>query len=226
MYRVLYTGYSRQVGNRTFYFRRRRSRLRPSRHPSILHGDSDLLLRALGRRLRGSCGSGSSHARTQHLRRAASQSLKPAVLPAIAATTPWRFGCRPPSNRVPIYKISYDNLTGAAKGGGEHAPPRNWVYKKIPGCAVELNTQDCARFGSQISYELSGGYMPPEPPTRGSVAGPRWGTSVPPDSLCRELRSTCDGRLIYETSYEGRKAFLRYAFTRKIVRSSETVFVN
>jgi len=37
-----------------------------------------------------------THARTQHLRRAASQSLKPAVLPAIAATTPWRFGCRPP----------------------------------------------------------------------------------------------------------------------------------
>jgi len=29
--------------------------------------------------------------------------------------------------------------------------PRNWVHKKIPDCAVELNTQNCAWFGSQIS---------------------------------------------------------------------------
>jgi len=28
-------------------------------------------------------------------------------------------------------------------------------------------------------YELSGGYAPSEPPTRGSAPGPRWGTSVP-----------------------------------------------
>jgi len=28
-------------------------------------------------------------------------------------------------------------------------------------------------------YELSGGYAPPEPPTRGSAHGHRWGTSVP-----------------------------------------------
>jgi len=40
----------------------------------------------------------------------------------------------------------------AAKGGGAAAPsPRNWVHKKIPGCAVELNTQNCTWFGSQIS---------------------------------------------------------------------------
>jgi len=32
-------------------------------------------------------------------------------------------------------------------------------------------------------YELSGGYAPPEPPTRGSAHGPRWGTSVPPSAL-------------------------------------------
>ena len=33
-----------------------------------------------------------------------------------------------------------------------HAPAlRNWVHEKIPGCAVELNTQNSARFGSQIS---------------------------------------------------------------------------
>ena len=36
--------------------------------------------------------------------------------------------------------------------GAKDTPlPRNWVHKKIPGCAVELNTQNCAWFGSQIS---------------------------------------------------------------------------
>jgi len=35
--------------------------------------------------------------------------------------------------------------------GRGHALPRNWVHKKIPGCAVELNTQNCAWFRSQIS---------------------------------------------------------------------------
>jgi len=37
-------------------------------------------------------------------------------------------------------------------------------------------------------YELSGGYAPPEPRTRGSAPGPRWGTSVPqtppPNPVC------------------------------------------
>ena len=59
--------------------------------------------------------------------------------------------------------------------------PRNWVHKKIPGCAVELNTQNCAWFGSQISLITAMSFweaMPPEPPTRGSAPGPRWGTSV------------------------------------------------
>jgi len=27
-------------------------------------------------------------------------------------------------------------------------------------------------------YQFSGGYAPPEPPTRGSATGPRWGTSI------------------------------------------------
>jgi len=35
--------------------------------------------------------------------------------------------------------------------GGARPLPRNWVHKKISGCAVELNTQNCAWFGSQIS---------------------------------------------------------------------------
>jgi len=72
--------------------------------------------------------------------------------------------------------------SGAARGAGGTAP-RNWVHKKIPGCAVELNTQNCAWFGSQISLitvmSFRGAMPPPKPPTRGSAPGPRWGTSVP-----------------------------------------------
>jgi len=37
-----------------------------------------------------------------------------------------------------------------------------------------------------------------------------------------KLRSTDDGRLIYETSHEGRKAFLGY---NSLAKSSEIVFV-
>jgi len=36
-------------------------------------------------------------------------------------------------------------------GGAGGTPPRIWVHKKIPGCAVGLNTQNCAWFGTQIS---------------------------------------------------------------------------
>ena len=69
-----------------------------------------------------------------------------------------------------------------SQGGRQARAPRNWVHKKIPGCAVELNTQNCAWFGSRISLITAMSFredMPPEPPTRGSVPGPRWGTSVP-----------------------------------------------
>jgi len=50
----------------------------------------------------------------------------------------------------------------AARGGG-----RNWFHKKIPGCAVELNTQSCAWFGSQISLITAMSFreaMPPNHP--------------------------------------------------------------
>jgi len=75
-------------------------------------------------------------------------------------------------------------LDAVAQQGGRGArpPPRNWVHKKIPGCAVELNTQNCAWFGSQISLITAMNFreaMSPEPPTRGSAPGPRWGISVP-----------------------------------------------
>jgi len=37
-------------------------------------------------------------------------------------------------------------------------------------------------------YELSGGYAPYEPPTRGSAPGPRWGTSVPQTiTICSDV---------------------------------------
>ena len=36
-------------------------------------------------------------------------------------------------------------------------------------------------------YELSGGYAP-EPPTRGSAPGPRWGTSVPQTPCATHLQ--------------------------------------
>jgi len=72
--------------------------------------------------------------------------------------------------------------TGAAKGGSGSTSPKKCVHKKTPGCAVELNTQNCAWFGNQISLMTAMSFreaMPPEPRTRGSDRGPRWRTSVP-----------------------------------------------
>jgi len=68
-------------------------------------------------------------------------------------------------------------------GRGARPPPRNWVYKKIPGCAVELSTQYRAWFGSQISLITAMSFReampPPEPPTSGSAPGPLWGSPFP-----------------------------------------------
>ena len=91
--------------------------------------------------------------------------------PAPAARCPQR--AQQQTRRTPLL-LSID--------GHWHAPPRNWVHKKIPGCAIELNTQNCAWFGSQISLTTAMSFreaMPPEPPTRGSAPVPRGGTSVP-----------------------------------------------
>ena len=52
--------------------------------------------------------------------------------------------------------------TGATRGAG--GTPRNWVHKKIPGCAVELNTQNCAWFGSQISLITAMSFREDVPP--------------------------------------------------------------
>ena len=77
--------------------------------------------------------------------------------------------------------------------GRGHVPPEIGftLHKKIPGCAVELNTQNCAWFGSQISLLTAMSFreaMPPEPPTRGSAPGPRWGTSVPQTPCATHLQ--------------------------------------
>ena len=72
---------------------------------------------------------------------------------------------------------------GAAKGRGVGMPPpRNWVHKKILGCAAELNTQNCARFGSQISVAF-GGLRPQNIPP-GALSLDPLGDFHPPDSLC------------------------------------------
>ena len=52
--------------------------------------------------------------------------------------------------------------SGAAGGGTPS--PRNWVHKKIPGCAVELNTQNCAWFGSEISLITAMSFWEAVPP--------------------------------------------------------------
>jgi len=50
---------------------------------------------------------------------------------------------------APFPEIGFTRKFLAARGVG-HAP-RYWVHKEIPGCTVELNTQNCAWFGSKIS---------------------------------------------------------------------------
>jgi len=46
--------------------------------------------------------------------------------------------------------------------------------------------------------------------------GPIYKISYDSLTIMRKLRSTYDGRLIYKTSYEGRKAFLRYDSLAKL----------
>jgi len=96
----------------------------------------------------------------------------------------------------------------AARGGGHAPPPRNWVHKKIPGFAVELNTQNCAWSGSQISLITAMSFrkaIPPEPPTiwalpldpAGGPAFPRPPVPPPPilaAPLVRDLARRAEDR--------------------------------
>jgi len=60
----------------------------------------------------------------------------------------------------------------AQPGGGGTPPPRNWVHKKIPGCAVELNTQNCAWFGSQIYLITAMSFREAMPPSNHQPGAP------------------------------------------------------
>jgi len=53
--------------------------------------------------------------------------------------------------------------------------------------------------------------------------GPIYKTSYDNLTIVPKLRSTYDRCLIYKTSYEGHKAFLRY---NSLAKSSEIVFVH
>ena len=67
--------------------------------------------------------------------------------------------------------------------GGAGAPPEIGFIRKFLAAPLSKYIKLCMVWQPNIlnnCYELSGGYAPSEPPTRGSAPGPRWGTSVPP----------------------------------------------
>jgi len=71
---------------------------------------------------------------------------------------------------------------------GARPPPRNWVHKKIPGCAVELNIRNCAWFGSQISLITAMSFREATPPLgtthQGLCPWTPLGDFRSPDPLC------------------------------------------
>jgi len=71
--------------------------------------------------------------------------------------------------------------------GARPSPPKNCFYKKIPGCAVELNTQNCAWFGSQIPLITAMSFreaMPPRTTHQGLCPWTLLGDFRSPDPLC------------------------------------------
>ena len=121
------------------------------------------------------------------------RALKIGCSPMRGRTQPMGFDCkhgyaqeeyRPIADTIKRTEIGL--LTGAAEGReqGGTPPPRNWVHKKISGCAFELNTQNCAWFSSQISLITAMSFREAVPPPNhppGALPlgpGPRWGTSV------------------------------------------------
>jgi len=94
---------------------------------------------------------------------------------------PWSWRSMPPGQP----------LSRAARGPGG-TPLRNWVHKKIPDCAVELNTQNCASFSSQISLITAMGFreaMPPRTTHQGLCPWTPLGDfRSPADPLCPHLQ--------------------------------------
>jgi len=80
--------------------------------------------------------------------------------------------------------------SGVARWEARGHPPRNWVHKKILGCAVELNTENCAWFGSQISLITAISFreaMPsPNHPPGALPLDPAGGPAIP---LCPTSKS-------------------------------------
>jgi len=79
--------------------------------------------------------------------------------------------------------------TGAAKGGV--LPPKKWVHKKISGCTVKLNTQNCAWFGSQISLITAMSFreaMPPRTTHQGLCPWTPLGDFRSSDPLCPHVQ--------------------------------------
>ena len=84
---------------------------------------------------------------------------------------------------IPLYCITVAQPRGAA--GARPLP--YWIHKKIPGCAVELNTQNCAWFGSQISLITAVSFreaMPPRTTHQGLMPLDPSGDLRFPDPLC------------------------------------------
>jgi len=82
-------------------------------------------------------------------------------------------------------------MNSLAQPSWARPPPRNWVHKKIPGCAVELNTQNYAWFGSQISLITAMSFreaMPPRTTHQGLCPWTPLGDFRFPDPLCPHLQ--------------------------------------
>jgi len=97
----------------------------------------------------------------------------------------WFGQCSPQKHTALLFHSGFSLTQWRSQGGGAKGTPpppklgsqenswlRRWAkYTKLCMVSQPNILNNC--------YELSGGYAPPEPPTRGSAPGPRWGTSVP-----------------------------------------------
>ena len=88
----------------------------------------------------------------------------------------------------------------------------------------------CCTYGVVICLErgadLHMAQLMPMPLASVKSRGPIYKISYDYLTIMARLRSTYDRRLIHKTSYEGRKAFLRYNSLAKIVKWSEIVFIH
>ena len=67
-------------------------------------------------------------------------------------------------DRITVTMTLYCITVAQPRGAAGARPLPYWIHKKIPGCAVELNTQNCAWFGSQISLISAMSFREAMPP--------------------------------------------------------------